>query len=189
MPFGHGTRRSLREDFSARHAFDNDQMTQCLASVFWRASQSISSCYSGASLNNHHQDLLLDIVREPRADALRKCSVRINRLLDRTPKENGGFSQRVISNFVLTPHSHTMSAGKKRRTNHFGFDIVMLGFLCIFIVPRASANMRVKPGFLRRGGDQLHAPPIDLFEYPRIKQTLVNAYAKKKAGMSNIEVE
>ncbi|XYK80250.1 MAG: hypothetical protein ROO70_21185 [Labrenzia sp.] len=164
--------------FCVRYEFDPSHLAHCIISIIWRSVVSKSSFYSSMSLNKSDEMRLFEILKGESSDVLKKCSILINRLSDRTPAEDGGFSQSVISDFVTTIHPYGTSHAK----GGLACSVVMQGFLMVLFVPRVSASFRIRPGYLKPKQHLLHAPARDVFDFPPLKAAVIAGITKNKDG-------
>ncbi|MCE1237110.1 MAG: hypothetical protein LWW93_12240 [Hyphomicrobiales bacterium] len=178
-------RKIIEEGFGVKIAFCSNQIAQSLVSIFWRSSVSGAEMYRGARVSPRDQLALLRIIKSPRDDVLFNCSCSIRRLYDKTPIESGGFTQSNISGFVLPVTAYSVGRSE-RKHRHFGFTVVMMGFLCTITIPKLPHAIRSKPGFLRSNRPILHAPILDIFEYKPLLDTMVFALKKHLDGNTRV---
>ena len=178
-------RKITQEGFGATFEYCPSQLAQSLASIFWRASVSSAEMYKAANISQQDRATLLRIVTGPRADALKQCSCLVQRLYDKTPSEEGGFSQYQISQIILPVTAYRI--GWERKTYiYFAFAVIMQGFLCVVVIPRLQHAKRNKPGYLRLGNLKQHAPALHFMDYPPLADAMVTGLRKQLDGKSRI---
>lgn len=180
-------RRIQSEGFSARIEFSPNQMAQSLASIFWRASVSKNDMYAEAKVSSIDAETLLSLVQGDDEAVLKLSSCSIRRLSDRRYKNHDGFGQDVVSQIILPVSANHLSWGRKKSNIHFGFSVVVQGFLCQLVIPRLPALKRNKPGFLHPKNMQLHAPPMHLLDYKPLMDSMVAGMAKHLDGLSTLK--
>lgn len=167
------------DSFSARISFSHDQMAKAITSIIWRCCESDASLYDSTKVCGSDLNKLKRLTETPQDEVLKYCSVIINRLQDNT--ENG-FDQKVISKLIIAPVPRSVISNKGRSATHFGFFLVLQGFLIHLIVPKLPYFKANQKGYLKQGFTRLHAPPTGILEYPTIMKILVEAIAKHEAG-------
>ncbi len=176
--------RIVRHGFKSRMDFSADHLTQCLASVVWRAAQTENSFYVGAKVNDKDSDKLRQVFAGEEREALKKCSCSINRLNDKASSSDGGFSQQILSQVILPVHAYR---GAKKQSEYIAFTLIMQGFMCKLVVPRLPHSSTNNPGFLRSGAKRLHAPTLHFSKYPRLMDALVAGVEKEMNGSSTLK--
>lgn len=171
------------ESFSARVNFDHGHFARCIASIFWRASVSPAHMYSEVKLAGRHERLLLKVMKSSNKNALLNCSVKFQRLRDLTPAKKAGFTQDGVSDFILNINAYKGVVKRKHASIYLIMDMAFSGFLFHIVAPRLPYRKNKKLGFLKRSHNILHAPPIDMMEYPPIMDSLVSSLQKENDGM------
>lgn len=139
--------------------------------------------YSEVNLSKEHELSLLAIMKGSDQDALSNCAVRLQRLNDPTPPENGGFSQNQVSDFIFAITPYSAAVGKKQPPKYLILDMAFLGFLIHIFAPRLPYPRNRKPGFLKRRHGLLHAPATDMMKYPPMMDCFVSAVKKDYEGL------
>lgn len=180
-------RKIIQEGFDVQFEFSANQMAQCLASIFWRASESGNDMYVDAKVNHDDKAQLLSIVKGEQNKALKLCSCSIRRIYDKRTPSSGGFSQEHISQIILPVNAYRLSWKHKKPVGYFGFSVLMQGFLCHLMVPRLPFGKRSGPGFLTPNNNKLRAPKQYFLEYKPLMDAMVVGVGKHLEGQSNLK--
>lgn len=168
----------IKYGYSQGAAVSHDELAQAIISMFWRTCVSDAFLYSRTNLPTIHLNSLENIIKSDKSEALKFASIRIARLYD--PSE--AITQDLMADLVLTPKVYI---GKNRITNksqHIMLDTTIFGFLINCNFPKLKYSKLSQEGFLRRGRKALNVPKISIFDYPPLKQILMNGYSKNISG-------
>lgn len=179
-------RKITKDGFGVRFEFSPSQMSQGLASIFWRACVSGNDMYANAKVGNRDKSKLLAIVRGNQDETLKSCSCSIKRLYDERRVPNGGFSQEAISQIIFPVNAYSISWGGKKPSSYFAFAVIMQGFLCHLFIPRLPHGKRNAPGFLNPSKCQLHAPQQYILGYKPLMDSMVAGLGKHLDGKSTL---
>jgi hypothetical protein len=158
-------------------SFASSDLAIFATSVLWKAS--LISGYSSVRLEKSLRETIrLDILDRSRSP-LRVCSVRIGRLIDRTPV--GGFDMKSLADFIFPPSGHVTATKQQVVTMAMHGLVFELGF------PRQRATSFRTPGYLKDGSATIMLPDFDIFNSPTIVNALVAGYAKELGGHSTLE--
>jgi hypothetical protein len=63
-------------------------------------------------------------------------------------------------------------------SKHFGFMAIMQGFVICLIIPRLPYNKISAAGYLRSGGQKLHAPSLHFLKFKPLAAVMISGMKK-----------
>ena len=160
--------------------FPANQMAHAVGSVAWRIARSDALMFSEVVLSPKHMEELDALIRLPSDEVLKHCTVRIGRLIDKTPRKSGGFGDELMGQFMKGPGVFSTQKKRNGKFGHFMMDWTMFGFIVHIIVPRLPYPKSKNFGGLKRGATQIRAVPVDMLEYPPMRDALVAGFAAQE---------
>ena len=165
------------DDVVVFRGFIPDKINGFLLSILWRAAISNHPVYSKIktilSLDDIH--ILHDLSRSINTNKLKKFSIRIKRLNDKT----GGFTESSFRGLIVPPFIRHKEAG-------ISICFSFLGYLFEIFVKIHNKSIKKSLGTLSNSTN-ITIPKIEISEIPEIFQLFVQNYGKYHNGLSNIK--
>jgi hypothetical protein len=158
--------------------FGTTDMAIFAVSILWRAS--LIRGYTPVRIDRGIRERIRRLVLKRDESPLKLFSVRLGRLVDRTP---GGFDTLSLTNFIFPPSGYVSDADQQVVTMAMHGMIFELGF------PRKRAASLQKPGYLKDGATMISLPDYDIFQSEPIVQALVSGYGKEYRGHTTLRRE
>jgi len=160
----------LKGNFSAK------EMAIFAVSVLWRAS--LIRGYTPVRIDRGMRERIRQLILDRDQSPLKLFSVRLGRLVDRTPD---GFDGLSLAHFIFPPSGHVSGTAQQVVTMAMHGLIFELGF------PRNRATSLQKPGYLKDGGLTISLPDYDIFQSEPIVAALVSGYGKDYRGHTTLK--
>lgn len=154
--------------------FDPYRLTSFFISVFWRAANSKHSSYGKVYIPEPWNGEIRDHLFKNTPIPFNLASVKISRLIDRTPKN--GFTLSSLKSVVMSPFFRKHKYGK------YSFCFVFEGFFVEIFTPGLTYSLRRQAGVILKDKRVLMVPYLDIFDVPEIVDALVKGYGKYLDG-------
>ncbi|AVH45650.1 hypothetical protein [Agrobacterium tumefaciens] len=169
-------KRQVDAGGARKGSFPSKDLAIFAISVLWRAV--LIKGYTSVRLDKAMRETFRVNILDRGQSPLQHCSIRIGRLIDRTPV--GGFDTKSLANFIFPPSGHVSATGQQVVTMAMHGLIFELGF------PRQRAASFRIPGYLKDASATIMLPDFDIFASPPIVDAMVTGYGKDMSGHSTL---
>jgi hypothetical protein len=156
---------------------ESEKFARSLLSIMWRASISNSPMYYEFKISRNHQKILRELFVNSE-HPLRRCSISVHRLYDKTPPCAGGFSQENMGDMLFNIKAYRTNLVK----DNFALTTSIKGFLIHIFVPRVPLSKQKNPGFIIKNKTDILAPKLNIFDYQPLKEVILTSYEKHLTG-------
>jgi hypothetical protein len=172
-------RKAFRSGVKAL-ASDPEKIKASISSILWRASVSQARLYRKFVVPSQ---IFYHLEREMWSikGRNREFSYSVSPVYDKFPGNALGFSEEMLSNFILTPKPWNIAHGFAGRVRNGWGAIFLVGGAAIAVVqPRLSPYKERQNLFLNSDGAESHVRPIDMWSVPYVREFLGNAVRKER---------
>ena len=171
-----GLKQQVDRGDGLKGSFNAKDMAIFAVSVLWRAS--LIPGYTPVKIDRRMRERIRLLVLDREESPLKLFSVRLGRLVDRTP---GGFDVPSLAHFIFPPSGYVSGPAQQVVTMAMHGMIFELGF------PRNRAASLQKPGYLKDGASTISLPDYDIFQSEPIVAALVTGYGKNYEGHTSLK--
>lgn len=138
-------------------------------SIFWRAANSSHQSYDKVLIPETWNEQIRTCLFDGQFVSRKYVCVKINRLIDRTPK---GFSLEELRSIVMSPIFRRYGYGR------YSFLFLLEGFLVEIFMPGLKYKEKDRKSTINKNQKILLVPYIDVFDVPELKECMILGYGK-----------